>query len=56
MIAHSNLAANDTVIFNNSTSGYTGLSSDNDAFTDVNVMGDLNEIVDLCPRSDPRLA
>ena len=47
MIAHTNLAANDTIILDYRTARDTGLGGDNDTLSDLHVVSDLHEVIYL---------
>src|SRR6187549_1008911 len=56
MIAETDLPADHTIVFDHGRAGNTGLRSDHDAFADLNVVRDLDEIIDLCPVTNARFA
>src|SRR6187549_3894918 len=54
VVAHTDLTANYAIVFDHSTAGNTGLRGDDNPFTYLDVVGDLDQIVDLCAFADPR--
>src|SRR4029079_12221332 len=56
VIAETDLSANDEIILDHRTAGNTGLRRDDDALADLDVVGDLDEVVDLCTFADAGLA
>ncbi len=56
MVAHSDLSADNAVVFDYRAAGNSGLRSNHDALADLDVMSDLDEIIDFRSRADARFA